>query len=259
MLHGYVCVYHSNTENRKYKLLWMNNLVQKPVTFFQAAQGINNNSGSIWRSMQSVCGCIQKVLDWRRIHKVFSLVAFWNISRALSIWKAMKRNHPIKIKGHPLLDHLLQKWPCLSPGSFTAHSWSAPQASPLGKSSHWSSQAWQRQCLCFPYSQLTQHPTGFGWFVAAPRWLVFALCSDSVNYDTSSSFSLFWPGSLVQENAVCKCGSDTVWCYLHRFVKTFHKPSQLEVGLTLSSSRGEVLCHGQCKQGLSSAEINWAN
>lgn len=63
----------------------------------------------------------------------------------------------------------------------------------------------------------------------------------------------------LKENAVCKCGFDTVWCYPHKFVKTFHKASQLEVGLPLSSSRGEVLCHGQCKQGLSSAEINWAN
>lgn len=63
----------------------------------------------------------------------------------------------------------------------------------------------------------------------------------------------------LKENAVCKHGPDTVWCYPHRFEKTFHKLSQLEVGLTLSSGRGEVLCHGQCKQGLSSAEINWAN
>lgn len=50
-----------------------------------------------------------------------------------------------------------------------------------------------------------------------------------------------------------------VWGYPHTFVKTFHKPSQLEVGLTLSSSRGGVLCHGQCKQSLTSAEVSWAN
>lgn len=104
---------------------------------------------------------------------------------------------PIKVKGHPLLD-LLQKQLYLSSGSFIALFWWAPQAS-LGKSSHCSSQAGHRHCPCFPYSQLTQHPTNFGWFVAAPHWLVFALCSNSVNYDTSGSSSLFWTGSPVPE------------------------------------------------------------
>lgn len=33
--------------------------------FFQAANRISNNSGSIWRSRRSVCRCIQAVLNWR--------------------------------------------------------------------------------------------------------------------------------------------------------------------------------------------------
>lgn len=64
---------------------------------------------------------------------------------------------------------------------------------------------------------------------------------------------------LLKESVVSKCDSEIVWCYSHTFVKTFHKPFQLEVGLTLLCSRGEVLCYGQCKQSLTSAEVSWAN
>lgn len=116
-------------------------------------------------------------------------------------------------------------------------SWSVPQPSPLVKSSHWGSQEGflrksLRKASAFLIPSWHSTPTSFAWFVAAPpvSACFVLLTGQTVTQVALSPFSEQGP-QLLKETAVSKCDAETVWCYPHTFVKTFHKPSQLEVGL----------------------------